>query len=89
MSAAELRALASELNWHVGQTFTPGHQETFAKAAELLELMAWAIDGWEVHFERNDCGIGTMVQYRLDEPHYGSGDQFFDTLRRAREASKA
>lgn len=55
MNADQLRALASALSWHVGQTFTPGHQETFAQAAEIIDLLAWAEES-VVKLDRSHSG---------------------------------
>jgi hypothetical protein len=82
MNAAELRSLSEALSWHVGQTFTPGHRETFAKAAEIIELLAITEDP-NIRVARGPlCWIAKVG----DE--YISAPTLIDTLRRAREASK-
>jgi hypothetical protein len=82
MNAAELRALASALSWHVGQTFTSGHKATFAQAAEIIDLLAMTEDP-NIRVARGPlCWIAKVG----DE--YISAPTLLDTLRRARETAR-
>lgn len=82
MTATELRLLSEALSWHVGQTFTPQHKATFAQAAELIDLLAWA-EGENIDIYIEDGEV--RVQYGMG--NYIS-PTLIDTLRRAREAAR-
>lgn len=82
MNAAELRVIAEAMNWHIGQTFTPGHKETFAAAAEILELLAWAEEN-KVEAVRRRHGYSVHVGLVAH-----NSDTLIDTLRRAREVAR-
>lgn len=82
MTASELRELAERAKWYSSQTFVPAYTETFATAAEVLELVAWAEDR-DVDIERDGAGWYAYI----NGVEYG-GRTFTDTLRRAREAGR-
>lgn len=84
MTASELRELASAMNWHTSQTFTPSHKETFTQAAEVLELIAWA-EGEQIEVHKTMNGVHVILGWGPLQFH---GDTLIDTLRRAKEASR-
>ena len=84
MTAAELRLLSEALSWHVGQTFTPGHKETFAAAAEVIELLAWAEEN------KIDVHRGQYFWWWNNHDYSPQSDKtLIGLLRLARETSKS
>lgn len=84
MTAAELWALASALNYQSWSEWRTEDENKFAQAAEILELLAWAEEN-KVDVQR---GNYFWWSRSLEDGHAGE-KTLVGLLRRTREASKS